>query len=677
MNSQLITHIFEGLIVSQDAKNINNLKIDSKTLMSKPKKYFLLVVSLIITTTVFSQVQLPKLISDGMVLQRDTKVKIWGWSAPNEKIEIFFKLKRYKITANNQGQWELTLLPMKAGGPYVMKIEASNSIEINNILIGEVWLCSGESNMAMAMDQVSDLYEDDIANSENTFIRSFQVPREYDFIAARNDFNGGSWKETNPDDIMQFSATAYFFAKELYNKLKIPIGLIHASRGGTPAEAWMSEEALKPFPEAYNQIKLLKNPSYIQITNNRNQELEKKWNSNLILNDKGVTSNNNWTSNSTNTSDWGEIKIPGLWKASPLGKIYGVVWYKKEIEVSKNIASNESVLRLGTIIGADSTYVNGKLIGSVNDEFSPRIYKLPANFFNKGKNIITVRLVSKRGNGGFVSGMPYEILGNNESINLAGIWKYKLGAKLDSLPQPTIFHWNPTGLYNAMIEPLKKYIFKGVILYQGEANAQQPVKYGKIFPALIFNWRALFNLQTMPFLYVQLPNYMESKELPSESNWALLREAQSKTLFVTNTGMATTIDVGEGNNIHPPKKKEVGTRLALLAQNLVYGDKNVICYGPKYESMQIENDKIVLSFSTSGSGLQFKGVGTHTNFAIAGEDKKFVWAKAKIENGKITVWSKEILNPVAVRYAWADNPEGEKLFNTEGLPASPFRTDSW
>lgn len=645
--------------------------------MTELKKYFLYVVSLLITTTAFCQVRLPKLISDGMVLQRDTKIKIWGWSASNETISIDFINKKYKIKGNNKGEWELQLPILKAGGPYTMKIKASNTIEIKDILIGDVWLCSGQSNMAMTVFEVRELYENDIANSENKYIRTFEVPREYDFVTARTDLSSGSWKEANPTTVMKFSATAYFFAKELYATLKIPIGLVNTSWGSTFAECWMSEETLKPFPNSYNEIQLLKNPDYVSSLENKDKELEKNWNETVIKNDEGGPSKNNWTSNATNTSDWDETKIPGFWNTSLLGTINGVVWYKKEIEVSKNIVSQESFLQLGTIIGTDSTYVNGKLIGNSLGGTTPRKYKIPANTFIEGKNSITVRIIKNRGNGGFTPGLDYKIIGNNESIDLAGIWKYKLGAKLNPLPEPVNIKLKPMGIYNAMIEPIKKYTFRGAIWYQGEANAKRPKEYAQILPALINNWRAVFNNPTMPFLYVQLPNFMAAKELPSESNWALLRESQLKTLSVPNTGMATTIDVGDSKDIHPHKKKVVGTRLALVAQKVVYNNPNIVYSAPKYESMQIEKDKITLSFSTLGSALQFKGEGTHTNFAIAGEDKKFVWAEAKIENGKITVWSNEVPNPVAVRYAWADNPEGEKLFNTDGLPASPFRTDSW
>lgn len=641
------------------------------------KIYLILAVCFLTTTASFCQVRLPKLISNGMVLQRDTKIKIWGWSAPNEKIAFDFIGKKYKAKANDKGEWELLLQNLKAGGPYAMKIIASNSIEINDILIGDVWICSGQSNMAMTVNEVRNLYENEIANSENRFIRTFEVPRELDFITARTDLKNGSWKEANPINVLKFSATAYFFAKELYSTLKIPIGLVNTSWGGTFAEAWMSEETLKPFPNSYNEIQILKKPDYVTNLINTEKELEKNWNTDLIKNDDGGETKNNWASNSTKTGDWDEVKVPGFWNTSSLGNINGVVWYKKEIEVSKNSTTNESLLQLGTIMGSDFTYINGKLIGKTSGGTTLRTYKIPANTFLEGKNTITVRIIKNRGNGGFSPGLAYKIIANDEVIDLTGVWKYKLGAKLAPLPETVNFHWKPMGLYNAMIEPLKKYTFKGAIWYQGEANAKRPKEYAQILPALITNWRTVFNNPIMPFLFVQLPNFMKAKELPSESNWALLRESQLKTLSIPYTGMATTIDLGEWDDIHPHRKKEVGTRLALTAQKVVYNDNRLVYSGPKYESMQIEKAKITLSFSAFGSALQFKGEGTHTNFAIAGEDKKFVWAEAKIENGKIIIWSNQIANPVAVRYAWGDNPEGEKLYNTEGLPASPFRTDSW
>jgi sialate O-acetylesterase len=272
--------------------------------MTPLKKIFLIVISSLITTTSFCQVRLPKLISDGMVLQRDAKIKIWGWSAPNEKIAIDFIDKKYKTKANESGEWELQLSNIKFGGPYSMKITASNSIEINDILVGDVWLCSGQSNMAMTVGQVRELYENEIANAENKFIRNFEVPREYEFNVARTDLSGGSWSAANPVNVMEFSAAAYFFATALYAKYKIPIGLINSSYGGTPIHAWMSEKALKNFPETVAEIQLLKNPGYVSDIENKDIELEKNWNATVLKNDEGVVSKNNWTSNSTNTQDW-------------------------------------------------------------------------------------------------------------------------------------------------------------------------------------------------------------------------------------------------------------------------------------------------------------------------------------------------------------------------------------
>lgn len=645
--------------------------------MKALKIYFILFVALIVTTTAFCQVRLPKLISSGMVLQRDAKIKIWGWSAPNEKIAINFINKDHKIKASDKGEWELQLQSLKPGGPYTMKIVASNAIEINDILVGDVWFCSGQSNMAMTVGQVKDLYENEIANAENKFIRNFEVPREYEFNVQRTDLSGGSWSAANPTTVIKFSAAGYFFAAALYAKYKIPIGMINSSYGGTPIHAWLSEEALKPFPASYNEIAALKNLEFVKSIENKDIELEKSWNENLLKNDLGVTTKGNWQSNTTSTSDWQEAKIPGMYNGTPLEKVNGVVWYKKEIDVSKQIASSDAILKLGTMMGADSTYVNGKFVGSTKDQWSSRKYGVLANTFVQGKNTITLRLVKKRGNGGFVEGLRYELVTTDGSLDLAGIWKYKIGFKQDALPNVVNLRWKPTSLHNSMIQPLKNFAIKGALWYQGEGNTAKPKEYAQLLPALIGELRSVFNNPSMPFLYVQLPNYLKPQELPLESNWALLRESQLKTLSLPNTGMATTIDVGQWNDIHPHQKKEVGTRLALIAQNKVYGDSKVVCYGPKYESMQIENNKIALSFSTFGSVMQFKGGGTHTNFAIAGEDKKFVWAEAKIENGKITIWSKEIPNPVAVRYAWSDNPDGEKLYNSEGLPASPFRTDNW
>jgi sialate O-acetylesterase len=295
---------------------------------------------------------------------------------------------------------------------------------------------------------------------------------------------------------------------------------------------------------------------------------------------------------------------------------------------------------------------------------------------HEGENTVVVRVISNIGNGGFVLDKPYEISNQFGSINLKGTWQYKLGAVMEPLASQTFVRWKPLGLHNAMLNPLVNYTIKGVVWYQGESNADNPTEYENLLVALINNWRQKWNQGDFPFLIVQLPNYMETNKMPSESNWALMREAQLKTLAVPNTGMAVTIDIGEWNDIHPLNKKDVSIRLALAAQKVAYNEVELVGFSPIYNSMNIEGDKVSLSFLNIGKGLMAKE-GELRQFAIAGADKKFVWATAKIENNKVIVWSEKVKNPVAVRYAWADNPEGANLYNSDLLPASPFRTDDW
>jgi sialate O-acetylesterase len=639
----------------------------------KTLKHAVLFVTLLLATTVLCQVRLPKLVSNGMVLQRDANIKIWGWAAPNEAIAINFINEDYQVTANTTGNWELQLPVLPAGGPHVMTIVASNTIVINDILIGDVWLCSGQSNMAMAMSGVASTYPNDVANSTNDKIRNFNVPREYEFNTPRTDLTDGAWIKANPTDVLKFSAAAYFFAKELYARNPtVPVGLIHSSNGGTPIHAWMSEKALKYFPETVAEIQLLKDPNYVNNIIQNDITLENNWNTTLKNNDAGIK--NNWKSNTTDTSTWADITV-GFTK-----KDIGSVWYKKEVTVSSETAANPSLLQLAILIEEDETYVNGILVGSTNNQYAIRKYNIPANTFVEGKNTITVRLINNSLTGGFY-GSIFQLVGTNQTINLAGPWKTKLGYAMPTLQDPVILLWKPTALYNSMIEPLKNYAMKGAIWYQGEGNTGKPSQYSIYLRSMIEDWRLLFKNPNMPFLYVQLPNYQAAVANPSESSWALLRESQLKTLAVPFTGMATTIEVGEANNLHPVYKKPVGIRLALAAQKVAYNNQQLVSSGPIYESMQIVGNTIELTFNTLGSLLKFKTngtpIGTHTNFAIAGSNKAFSWAQARIEGNKVIVWNDAIPNPVAVRYAWGQNPAGEKLFNTEDLPASPFRTDSW
>jgi len=637
-----------------------------------------ILLSFLLAINVVSQVCLPKVISDGMVLQRDAEIKIWGWAAEGEKISIHFIDSTYNTTANDKGDWNIRLPKLKAGGPYEMNINASNSISISDIMIGDVWICSGQSNMELNMQRVSPLYGAEITNSENAYIRYFEVPDKYNFNSPQKDLPSGKWKKANPEDVLSFSAVSYFFGKELYDRYKVPVGLINSALGGSPAESWMSEEGLKEFPEHYNEAQRFKDSTLIQQIQNEDRTRINTWYSQLRQIDEGYKNPEKpWYSPEYNSSDWSTMKIPGYWANESLGFVNGVVWFRKEINIPVSMVGKPVQLNLGRIIDADSAFVNGIFVGTTSYQYPPRRYHIPPEVLKEGKNIIVVRVINSLGKGGFAEDKPYELVVDNDTIGLKGEWQYKLGAKMEPLRGETFIRWKPLGLYNAMIAPLLDYKIKGGVWYQVESNAGRPVEYRNLFPALIKDWRKNWKQGDFPFLFVQLPNFMEAKPEPSESNWALLREAQLKTLSLPNTAMVVAIDIGEWNDIHPLNKKDVGKRLALAAQKVAYGDDEVVYSGPLYKSMTVEGNKTILTFTSIGSGLMAKGGEQLKNFAICGTDKKFVWANAKIKNNKVIVWSDKVENPMAVRYAWADNPEGANLYNKEGLPASPFRTDEY
>jgi sialate O-acetylesterase len=648
---------------------------------------FLLLFILIIFTsvTIFSEVRLPHLISDGMILQRNTNIKIWGWAANKEKILINFLDTTYNTTANSNGDWSIMLPKLKAGGPYQMQISASNNITIKDIMIGDVWVCSGQSNMELYMRDVSWVYKSIIANSTNDYIRQFYVPQKYNFDQPQKDFETknlpawqSAWKSANPENVLNFSAVAYFFGRDLYNKYKVPIGLINSSLGGSPAEAWISEEALKEFPKYFKEAQRFKDSTLINHIENSDKTRIDAWYNLLRQKDKGYKDPKNiWYNPSLNTSGWSTMKVPGYWSNTKLGPVNGVVWFRKKINIPVSMVGKTAKIILGRIVDADSVFINGIFVGTTSYQYPRRRYNIPPDVLKKGINTIVIRIISNQGEGGFVPDKQYAIVSGNTTIDLKGDWLYRLGAEMKPLASQTFIRWKPLGLYNAMVAPLLNYRIKGVIWYQGESNADRPVEYSKLFPALIRDWRKNWDEGDFPFLFVQLPNFMEPKSEPSESNWALLREAQLKTLSLPNTGMAVTIDIGEWNDIHPLDKKDVGYRLSLAAEKVAYGDNHVVYSGPIYQSMKIDGNKIILSFTNTGQGLIAKNGGKLKYFAIADSSKKFVWAQAKINDDKVIVWNDKISNPVAVRYAWADNPQGANLYNKKGLPASPFRTDDW
>lgn len=608
-----------------------------------------------------------------MILQRDAKIKIWGWASPNEKIKISFNKKDFKTKADANGNWNLFLPAMKAGGPYTMSIDASNHISLKEILIGDVWICTGQSNMVHQMSLHSVRYANEVATANYPQIRHFWVPNVTNLQSPQNDLPGGSWKWANSNDIGEFSAVAYFFAKALYEKYHVPIGLINASWGGVPIEAMMSEDAFKDFPNILTTIQKNKDTAYVNGLNRRTFSGSPM----PRPEDKGLTEK--WYNPSYTPKEWRTINIPGYWEDQGIKDLDGVVWYRKEIDVPASIANSNAKVFLGRIVDADALYINGKQVGNTTYMYPQRRYTVPAGLLKPGKNLFVIRVTNNAGKGGFVPDKPYYLFAANDTVDLKGYWEYKVG----QVNQPfrgfggggIAAQNQPTALYNSMIAPLVGYNIKGFVWYQGESNTSRADEYAKLQPAMINDWRIKWNQPNAPFLFVQLPGFMEYNYLPTESQWAQFREAQLKSLSVSNTAMAVAIDLGEWNDIHPDRKKEVGDRLALAAEKIAYGE-NIVYSGPIFQSQQIDGNKILLSFSNIGSGLITNDGEELSEFAIAGADKKFVWAKAKIESDKVIVSSDAVSNPMYVRYAWADDPVNPNLFNKEGLPASPFRTDN-
>ena len=622
--------------------------------------------------SILGQVVLPRLISDGMVLQRNADTRIWGWASEEEPISISFQNKKYEITADNSGKWSLILSDLEPGGPFDFIIEGKNRIYLNDVYVGDVWLASGQSNMEISMERAAPLYGDEIATAGNEAIRYFEVPKHYNFKEPVNDLPEGSWKPVTSRTIEDFSAVAYFFAKNLYQEFKVPIGLINSSLGGSPAEAWLSEEALKEFPKHYLEAQRFKNDSLVQAIFRKDRQRNQEWYSQLEQKDPGAAKG--WKNNDFKT--WKTMSIPGYWADTESDFENGVVWFKKDIHLPGDWSPHPVKLLLGRIVDADSVFVNGHFVGNTTYQYPPRRYTIPTGVLKSGKNTITVKVINSSGRGGFVPDKPYKIVDGNKEIDLTGEWKYKTGAAMSPLEPQTFVRWKPLGLYNAMIHPLTNYTIKGVIWYQGESNTDDTEEYSRLFPALINDWRDKWNRPNLPFLFVQLANFMETKEEPGDSNWARLREAQMQALSLPETGMAVTIDVGEWNDIHPLNKKAVGDRLARAAKKVAY-DKKIIPGGPLFNSFVKKGDSIVISFDNVGKGLIAKGDRNLRHFAIAGKDHKFVWANAQIKENKVIVYSPQVEDPVAVRYAWADNPESANLYNKEDLPAAPFRTDDW
>ena len=640
---------------------------------------------LLLASPVMAEVTLPALIGDHMVLQRDATVPIWGQAAPGEKVAVEFLGQNRSATADKNGDWRVNLKRLKAGGPHEMTIRGSNTIVLKNVLVGEVWLASGQSNMQMSVVAVNNAAEE-IAAAEYPLIRLFTVPN-IPAAAPTKDLNGG-WVECSPATIPHFSAAAYFFGRKLHQDLEVPVGLINSSWGGTNAETWTPAEAFNTKPSLqpiYEQLQLAaENPddarqAYVKIL--------RKWEVQTHRGDPGNEGfEQGWANADFDDGSWETAQLPGMMPAS----MDGVVWYRKEIAIPDDWAGKDMVLAIGAIDDFDTTYFNGEKVGATGPETpsywaAARKYTVPGALVKAGTNTIAVRVFDHYMDGGFRGPeLTLTPAAGGDAINLAGSWLCHVELKLEpvkpELGKPvdtgTPGELNaPASLYNGMIYPLIPYAIRGAIWYQGESNAGQGDAYRVLLTAMIQGWRKAWGEGDFPFLIVQLANFLARQPEPTDTAWARLRWAQTQVAQeVKKCGLAVAIDIGDAADIHPRNKQAVGQRLALAAQKIAYG-KKVAYSGPVYKSMKRQGDRIRVKFNHTDGGLVVKGEKLE-GFALAGEDREFVWANAEVEGDQVVVWSDTVEKPVAVRYAWADNPACN-LYNGADLPAVPFRTDDW
>jgi sialate O-acetylesterase len=626
---------------------------------------------MVLACTANAKLRLPQFIGDGMVLQRDVPVKVWGWARPHEPVVVSYSDSSYTAEADGEGRWEQYLPPQPVGGPHTISVQtADSSVKVRNVLFGDVWLCAGQSNMETPVSRVMPLFGDEIRSYANPHIRYVKIPLAFHFHGERSDIPPCRWEYLTPETALSFSAVAYFFAREMYERTHVPVGIINSAVGGSPAEAWMSEEALQGFPALLNDLRLCRSDTFVSEMQRLSALPAQRWNTVLSEQDLGLREG--WAAPDYDDSDWASCSFPDdRWGRKGRHPANGAFWFRKGIFLSAEEAAREATLHMGRIIDADSAFVNGVCIGTTSYQYPPRTYGVPTGLLHEGHNLIAVRLISYSGFPAFVPDKPYRLDFPDSSISLEGEWKHRAGALMPPLPGGVSFQNKPSGLYNAMIAPLRGLSFKGVLWYQGEANTSRYDSYFALMDALVSDWRKLLG-DALPFLFVQLANYLPPSPLQQYSDWAELRDVQRRLAdSIPHSALTVTIDLGEWNDIHPLNKKDVGLRLALQARRLAYGE-DIVSEGPRFLACERTKDGgLVIRFAAGTDDLL--PVERLNGFALAGADGVFLPARAIVHGRQVIVRHDSIPCPAAVRYAWADNPQPANLLNRSLLPASPFQ----
>ncbi len=643
------------------------------------KKIIVFTLSLFLSVLSSQAISIAKIFGDHAVLQRDIDIPIWGWANPGERISITFLNNVYKVRTNKKGRWEIKLPPTSFGGPYQIKVQGKKEqIILEDIYIGDVWVCSGQSNMEFQLS--GSLHgETETGKAKDLLIRHFKIPNSAaDFPADK--LIRGSWETGNPESVASFTAVGYYFAKFIREKHpEIPIGLINNSWGGSKIEPFMSaasfnktQEEILSFIKAQEEKSMVEQRKRLSYLGDIPQKDEG------MINDKAI-----WAASDLDDSHWKQMSLPTTWEKAGLPSLDGVVWFRKQFNLNDINQEDSTQLVLGRIDDNAEIWVNGKRIDNMFKRaysYSDlRSYTLSNQLFKKGMNQITIR-VTDTGGGGGVAGEVTELFidTGNEKIGLNGHWKYKVGqVNLNFLYGPK---QKPTTIYNKMVHPIIRFNIKGVLWYQGESNTGDVASaqnYEALFKTMIKQWRRDWSNDKLPFLFVQLASFLPEPNKPEDHTWAHLRWSQFKALELPATGMASAIDLGEANDIHPRNKKDVGHRLALIALNQVYGHSEVSFKNPTYKSHEVKDNRFHINFQDTGRGLSASNKYGYVNgFSIADEEGNWHWAKAKLTENKVIVWHPDIVHPTALRYAWHANALDANLFSSNALPVVPFKIEA-
>lgn len=659
------------------------------------RKILFLCMLLVCTTSVEAEINLPQLFQSGMVLQRGKQIPVWGKAAPGELVTVRFNKKQYATTADMDGNWRINLPKMKAGGPYTMTV---GNFVLTNVLIGDVWLLSGQSNIDVTVERVYPQYTKDIDTYENDNIRLFRVPNATDVHGVKDDITPATinWKPANKKNSWLFSAVGYFLGRRMHEQTGVPQGIIVNSWGGTPIEAWISADSLqKDYPMLVKRAQFFQNDEYVIAQGQANMQADKQWQQMLNAQDPGISQG--WMSVNYDDDNWRTVsQYDNSWAANNGRGIIGTIWLRQHIHIDKAHAGRPARLLLGTLFDQDVTYLNGEEIGHTYYQYPPRRYDIPEGLLREGDNVITVRFINKYGIAHFIPEKPYMLCFGDDRfsqnpmpkdvISLSEKWQSHVGTEMPSCPSGDISLQNiPTTLYNAVLHPLAPYALSGVVWYQGESNTGNPAPYADYLKKLMGCWRDRWQDQQMPFVIVQLANYdgrqqtgfpssIVAQTTPVNSGWAQLREAQ-RTVATSDpyTELAVINDLGETVDIHPLRKKEVAERIGLGFDRLVYNKKTML--SPKVLSAEIQDDKIVMTLDQAvqpGEIHEFE-------VAAADGDRVFQNVTATAEGSRITLTLPGNFHPQSViytvRYAWKDNPLRANVRSHSGLPMSSFELE--